>query len=177
MEAFLRSREWSIKGNTRKKPIPANRCNGGKKTGKKGRKKVYALNGTGHILWDQLKLDSLRFNLKTYERTLFFLRKFITKSKEWNMHALYSKGIHWVCDISLDTRLITSKYCVIQTVCVFYLRLYEAGVSGVFISLAWQWWSRRTAINTHYTRPPTITCLNLHSPRKKHHNLWQYVTI
>ena len=93
------------------------------------------------------------------------------------MHIFYSNDIHWVYNIPLDTRLITSKYCVIQTVCVFYLRLYEAGVSGVFISLAWQWWSRRTAINTHYTRPPTITCPNLHSPRKKHHNLWQYVTI
>ena len=44
---------------------------------------------------------------------------------------------------------------------------------GVFISLAWQWWWRRSAINTHYTRPPTITCPNLHSLKKT----WQYVTI
>ena len=57
---------------------------------------------------------------------------FIEKSSQNQMNnicaCVFSKGIHWVCDISLDTRLITSKYCVIQTVCVFYLRLYEAGL-------------------------------------------------
>ena len=86
--------------------------------------------------------------------------------------------VEFICFVwSISFSLIFTLNIVSYEEFVFFASVSMKRVClGVFISLAWQWWWRRSAINTHYTRPPTITCPNLHSLKKNmticDHFLW-----